>query len=41
MEKFLATNNVLLIKDSVGHAKPVTFKLPNSNFTYGKPDDKK
>lgn len=30
--------NVLLVKDDVGRAKPFTRKLPNDYFTYGKPE---
>lgn len=30
------TKDVLLVKDSVGHAKPTTRDLPPSDFAYGK-----
>lgn len=39
-DKYLAflqsTNNFLLVKDSMGKAKPCTVPLPDSSFTYGK-----
>ena len=30
--------NVLLVKDDVGRPKPTTRKLPQENFTFGKPE---
>ena len=40
MEQLLPKNNVLLVKDSIGKAKPCTFKLPAKAHTYGKPEDR-
>lgn len=31
-----AANNILLVKDDVGRAKPNTRKLPPDHFTFGK-----
>ena len=30
--------NSILRKDEVGRAKPSTYKLPNGEFSYGKPN---
>ena len=30
--------NILLVKDDIGKAKPNTRKLPSELFTYGKPE---
>lgn len=30
------SNNPLLVKGDIGRAKPVTYKLPPSDFVYGK-----
>ena len=40
MEKLLPKNNVLLLKDDVGRAKPAPFKLPEFGHSYGKPEDR-
>ena len=34
--KLRATNNILIIKDELGKAKPTVRKLPHSEFRYGK-----
>lgn len=40
MDKLIQKKNVLLVKDDVGKAKPVTFKIPQHITTFGKPDDR-
>ena len=40
MDRMNHRNNILLVKDDVGKAKPTTVKLPPSGFVYGKPDYK-
>ena len=40
MEKILSNKNPLLVKDDVGKPKPCTVKLPESQHSYGKPDNK-
>ena len=40
MEKLIKKNNVLLVKDDVGKAKPSTVKLPKDGHAFGKPDNK-
>ena len=40
MDKLIKKNNVLLQKDDVGKAKPVTVKLPERDHAYGKADIK-
>ena len=40
MEQLLPKHNVLLVKDQIGKAKPCTFKLPSTQHTYGKPEDR-
>lgn len=40
MERLVARNNILLVKDDVGKAKPCTVKLPSDGHVYGKPDTK-
>jgi hypothetical protein len=30
--------NVLLVRDDVGHAKPTTRTLPETDFSFGKPE---
>jgi hypothetical protein len=31
-------NNILLVKDDIGKAKPTTRRMPPSTFVYGKPE---
>ena len=38
VEKIINKKNLLLVKDDVGRAKPVTRDLPPEGFTYGKAD---
>lgn len=40
MDKLLKKQNLLLVKDDVGKAKPCTIKLPEQGFAFGKADDK-
>jgi hypothetical protein len=40
MDRFGHRQNILLVKDDVGRAKPPVVKLPPSGFVYGKPDYK-
>ena len=40
MEKITNKNNILLVKDDIGKAKPTTHKLPGNSHIYGKPDIK-
>ena len=40
MDKILPKNNVLLVKDDIGRAKPCTFKLPKDGHIYGRPNHK-
>ena len=36
MERLISQNNMLLVKDDVGKAKPCTVKLPKKEHVYGK-----
>ena len=40
MENLLPKNNILLLKDDVGKAKPAAFRLPQFGHSYGKPEDR-
>ena len=40
MDKLHNKQNILLVKDDVGRAKPCTVKLPPQGFVYGKPENK-
>ena len=41
MDRLFSQKNILLVKDDVGKSKPPTFKLPQMDFSYGRPGDNK